>query len=58
MDKEALFYLKSRGISASDAFAMLTDSFAGEILDLIKIDPVRDYLRRVLYERFHKRQKT
>lgn len=58
IDDEAIFYLKSRGISAADAFAMLTDSFAGEILDLINIDGVREYLRRVLYERFHKREMT
>lgn len=56
LDEEAIFYLRSRGISAADAFAMLTDSFAGEILDLINIEPVRDYLRKEVFERFHKRE--
>jgi Fe-S cluster assembly protein SufD len=58
LDEEAVFYLRSRGISHADALAMLTDSFAGEVLDLIKIDPVREYLRGVIYERFHRRARS
>jgi Fe-S cluster assembly protein SufD len=58
LDEEAIFYLRSRGINPADALAMLTDSFAGEVIDLIKIDPVREYLQRVVFERFHKRAQS
>jgi Fe-S cluster assembly protein SufD len=41
LDEEALFYLKARGISAVDARNMLIHAFADDVLDGIKLEPVR-----------------
>ncbi len=41
LDAEALFYLRSRGIAAEAARAMLIEGFAGEVLELVADDGVR-----------------
>ena len=51
IDEEAMFYLQSRGIDASEARTLLTYAFASEIIDRIKVAPVREQVRRVLFER-------
>jgi Fe-S cluster assembly protein SufD len=52
LDKEALFYMQSRGIAAAEARSLLTYAFAGEVLDRMRWQPVRrrleDELRRIL----------
>lgn len=48
LDKEALFYLESRGIAAEVARGMMIYSFAAKSLDRIDIAPVRDELARLL----------
>lgn len=50
IDEEALFYLRSRGLSESDARSLLVHAFASEIVDRIRIEPVREQIRRVLFE--------
>jgi Fe-S cluster assembly protein SufD len=48
LDEDALFYLKARGISAIDARNMLIHAFAGDVLDGVKSDEVREAaMRRV-----------
>src|SRR5947208_16130774 len=42
LDEEALFYLRSRGLSEPDARTMLIYAFASEIVDRMKVDVVRD----------------
>ena len=51
LDDEALFYLRTRGISAEGAKGMLTLAFAGEIVDMFKVDGVRSHIRGVLMRR-------
>jgi Fe-S cluster assembly protein SufD len=51
LDEEALFYLRTRGISADGAKGMLTLAFAGEIVDMFRVSGVRDHVRRVLMRR-------
>ena len=51
LDEEALFYLRTRGISADGAQGMLTLAFAGEIVDMFRVSGVRDHVRRVLMRR-------
>ncbi len=51
LDEEALFYLRTRGISAEGAQGMLTLAFAGEIVDMFRVSGVRDHVRRVLMRR-------
>ena len=48
IDKEAVFYLESRGIPAEVARGMMIYSFAAEALDRIDIEPVRRELARLL----------
>jgi Fe-S cluster assembly protein SufD len=55
LDSEALFYLQSRGIGRDDARNLLTYAFAQDIIDRIKIQPLRETLERSLFEKFHER---
>ena len=51
IDAEALFYLRSRGISLKDARNMLVYAFAGEILERITSQKIRVLVDRVLHAR-------
>ena len=51
LDDAAMFYLRSRGLGVSDARAMLVRAFAGDILNRVKIEPVRTYLEGLLTAR-------
>ena len=48
--QESLFYLRSRGISEEDARNLLVYAFASEIVDRMKIEPVREQIRRALFQ--------
>lgn len=48
LDEEAVFYLRTRGIRQDQARSMLTYAFAGEILDRVQIDALRETLYREL----------
>ena len=50
LDEEAMFYLRSRGLGEDDARELLVYAFAGEIVDRMKIEPVREQIRRVLFQ--------
>ena len=50
IDQEALFYLRSRGISEEEARNLLVYAFAGEIVDRMKLEPVREQIRRALFQ--------
>lgn len=51
LDEEALFYLRTRGISKEHAQAMLLHAFASNIIEQIKIEPLRDYAEQLIVER-------
>jgi Fe-S cluster assembly protein SufD len=51
LNDEAVFYCRSRGISEVNARRLLTHAFASEIINRITIEPVRDHLEQVLWER-------
>jgi len=51
LDQTALFYLKSRGLGASEARALLTYGFGAEILDRVAIPGVRAWLDGLVRER-------
>ncbi len=53
LDAEAMFYLRSRGIGKSEARSLLTNAFAQDIIDRVKVSALRDSLERALYEKFH-----
>jgi Fe-S cluster assembly protein SufD len=51
LDDAAMFYLRSRGLGVADARAMLVHAFAGDILNRVKIAPVRDHVEGILTAR-------
>jgi len=51
LDADAIFYLRSRGIGHREAVRVLTRAFAGEVLDRVRIDGLRDELDRLVTER-------
>ncbi len=54
LDEEALFYLRSRGISAPIAKAMLLYAFASEVLAPIQNETLKLYLDNLIAERLQK----
>jgi Fe-S cluster assembly protein SufD len=49
IEQEPLFYLRSRGIGEEEARNLLVYAFAGEVVDRMKIEPVREQIRRALF---------
>ena len=50
LDAEALFYLRSRGLSEKQARSILLKAFAHDVIEAIEIEPVRDYVDTRLLE--------
>lgn len=48
LDADAIFYLRSRGLSASEARVMLTEAFAAEIVEQIDLLPIRQHILKLL----------
>ncbi len=51
LDDDAIFYLRSRGIGAEAARSILTYAFASDIVERIKLAPVRRDLEEFLFSR-------
>lgn len=51
LDEDAVFYLRSRGIGAEAARSLLTYAFASDIVERIKVEPVRKDLEEFLFAR-------
>ena len=51
LDEEGMFYLQSRGISEKIARSLLVHAFAIDILEHIKLVPLRDYIDQQISER-------
>jgi Fe-S cluster assembly protein SufD len=47
IDPEMMFYLRSRGIPEAEARALLIDSFAGEAIDKVEREDIRDALMQI-----------
>jgi Fe-S cluster assembly protein SufD len=54
LDEEALFYLRSRGLHADTARAMMLYAFAGEVLAYVKHPALKEYLDTLISDRLHK----
>jgi Fe-S cluster assembly protein SufD len=52
LDQAALFYMKSRGLGAETARALLTYAFAAEVLETIELDTLREGLEALAFARF------
>ena len=46
LDREALFYLRARGIGESEARRILIDAFVGELIAAVESEPARQYFRQ------------
>ncbi|MDQ2696671.1 MAG: Fe-S cluster assembly protein SufD [Pseudomonadota bacterium] len=53
LDPDALFYLRSRGIAGDDARALLVRAFAGEMIDPIRLPPLRQRLEALVAQRLN-----
>ncbi|WP_031527603.1 Fe-S cluster assembly protein SufD [Dyadobacter crusticola] len=51
IDEEALFYMRSRGISRSEALSLLMFAFCADVVSQIKIDSIREYLEDLIAEK-------
>jgi Fe-S cluster assembly protein SufD len=51
LDEESLFYLRSRGISEAAAKRLLLHAFANDVLERIKIEPLKEILLAKIEER-------
>jgi Fe-S cluster assembly protein SufD len=49
LDDEAMFYLRARGLTERDARYMLIHAYAGEVLEGITVDALRQQLERELF---------
>lgn len=52
LDENALFYMQQRGIPADEARHLLMYAFAGEVIENIKLEPLRDRLHILVEKRF------
>ena len=52
MDEQALFYMQQRGISREEARMLLKFAFAGEVIDAISLEALRDRLHHLVEKRF------
>ena len=54
LDEDAIFYLRARGLTYFEARDMLIHAFAGDILDRVKVEPLRVALEEELYAQLAK----
>jgi len=50
LDEVAIFYLRARGMTYAEARDMLIHAFAGQILEGVQIEPLREALEKELFE--------
>jgi Fe-S cluster assembly protein SufD len=51
LNRESVFYLRSRGMSEQTARNMLIHAFAGEIIERIKCEPAREVIDKLVWDR-------
>ncbi len=56
LDKDALFYFRARGLDETVARSMLVNAFAADVLVLMKLTSVQNYLKEIITERLVKHQ--
>ncbi len=55
LNEESIFYLRARGIPQATARRMLIHAFAGEIVERIRCEPVREELDKLVWDRLENR---
>ena len=51
IDEDALFYIRARGINETDARLMLMNAFAHEVIQEIRVEPLRDRIDELVDKR-------
>jgi Fe-S cluster assembly protein SufD len=51
LNDESIFYLRARGVGRDMARQMLIHAFAGEIINRVKCEPVREELDKLVWDR-------
>jgi Fe-S cluster assembly protein SufD len=49
LDEDQIFYLRSRGLGLEDARDLLTNAFASDVLNRIRLEPLREHLQAILH---------
>ena len=52
LDEQALFYMQSRGISREDARMLLSVAFTSDVIENVRLTPLRDRLQYLVEKRF------
>ena len=52
LDNQALFYLRARGISEPEARMLLMYAFSADVIDQIRLEPLKERLRMLVEKRF------
>ena len=58
LNEEALYYMRSRGLSKKESISVLKQAFLTEITELFKIEPVREKVEQMLENKFNQLQET
>jgi len=53
LDQEALYYMRTRGISADEARRLLMQAFMSDVIDGVRLDVLRDRLHHLVEKRFN-----
>jgi Fe-S cluster assembly protein SufD len=56
LDADSIFYLRSRGIPEKEARQVLTQAFARDVIDRVKVASVRESLERILFEKLNEQR--
>ena len=51
IDEDAIFYLRSRGISRMDALELMVKGFANEVVNKIENDNLKTYIQKSLIQK-------
>ncbi|MBI2502188.1 MAG: Fe-S cluster assembly protein SufD [Candidatus Latescibacteria bacterium] len=51
LDEEALFYLRTRGLDAAQAMGLLTRAFAGQLLERLSDEALREHLEQLVADK-------
>jgi Fe-S cluster assembly protein SufD len=54
LDDTAYFYIRSRGVPSEIAKSMLIRAFANDVIEKIKIEPLKEQLNHLIFEHLHR----
>lgn len=52
LDQQALFYMRTRGVSEAEARMLLMFAFMSDVIDHVRLDALKDRLRQLVEKRF------